>query len=195
MVKVTIDATPEELASMGLIKQEVSVKEKSKEEFDKGYAFEKYVINHFIGNNKPNKKYFEVEEWTRDIDKNRTGVEVNSNKNPDIVFIYNGKDSIAVECKFRAGFYKSKSSGQIVLKWSYPEQIDRYKNYQQKKNIPVFVVIGVGNNIEKGEVPKKMYCIPLDDAKHPELFLSYLKKYERNPDDLFYWNSKEKSLK
>lgn len=153
---------------------------------EKGYLFERYIISLFEGNNRPNKKYFEVADWTRDIDKKTTGVLVKSNQNPDLTFCYNNKNYFAIECKFRTDFTYSFEHECKVLKWSYPSQIKRYQDFQKERNIPVFIVIGVGGEPNN---PQKMYCLPLNEAKYPELFPSYLQRYERNPKKLFFWKN------
>lgn len=52
------------------------------------------------------------------------------------------------------------------------------------------MVIGVGGEPNN---PAKMYCLPLNEAKYPELFPSYLEKYEREPDKLFFWKNNKLS--
>ena len=152
----------------------------------KGDMFERYIISLFTKNNRPNKTYFTVENWTRDINKNDTGVEVISNQYPDLIMCYNRKEYFAVECKWRKGFYYSQDREGAILKWSYYDQIKRYEEFQKDKKIPVFIVIGVAGDPNN---PKKMYCLPLSKAKYPELFPSYLKDYERDPKKPFFWKN------
>ena len=145
----------------------------------KGDMFERYVIDLF------NKKYFTVENWTRDIDKNTTGVRVTSNQYPDLTLAYKRKESFAVECKWRKGFFRSERWEGAVLQWSYPDQIKRYQKFEADKGIPVFIVIGVGGEPDD---PERMYCLPLSEATYPELFPSYLRNYERDPKKPFFWD-------
>ena len=62
----------------------------------------------------------------------------------------------------------------------------RYQQFQKEKNMPVFIVIGVGGSPTS---PTTMYCLPLNEAKYPELYKSYLEKYERSPVKLFFWKN------
>ena len=173
-----------------IVEEEEQTPEVIQKNKEKGYLFERYVISLFEGNNKPNKKYFEVADWTRDIDEKTTGVRVKSNQNPDLTLCYNGKEYFAVECKYRKGFYRSQERDGAVLKWSYYDQMKRYQQFQKERNIPVFVVIGIGGEPNN---PAKMYCLPLNEAKYPELFPSYLEKYERMPNKLFFWKNNKLS--
>jgi len=148
----------------------------------KGDMFEKYVENLF------DKKYYVTEEWTSDIYNKRNGSYVESNKNPDLTIrhIPSG-DRFAVECKYRSQITNSKTFNTTCIQWSHPDQIQRYNAFQSSKHIPVFIVIGVGNDIIKNKPPKLMFCIPLNKAKYPEIFTSVLEQFERNPEKKFFW--------
>ena len=150
----------------------------------KGDMFETYVENLF------DKKYFVTEEWTSDIYNKRNGSYVESNKNPDLTIRYKPTgDRFAVECKYRSNFSLSKKSGTACIQWSHTDQIQRYNDFQYTKRIPVFIIIGIGNNIIENEHPKRMFCIPLNKAKYPEIFASVLPQFERNPQSNFYWKN------
>ena len=99
-------------------------------------------------------------------------------QHPDLTMCYKGKEYFAVEFKFRTNFFYSKDLKGNVLKWSYPNQMKRDQKNQKDKNIPMFIAIGVGSSPKH---PTKMYCILLDEAKYPELFVSQLAEYEREP--------------
>ena len=158
-----------------------SEEEKKKE---MGDDFEIYVENHF------DKRYFQTEEWTTDIYNKRNGSYVEANKKPDLVIRYKPTgERFAVECKYRSDFYHSQNINQNCVKWSYPEQIARYNQFQGKEHIPVFIVIGVGNNIRKGEEPAYMFCLPLKSAKYPEISPVLLQQFERKPGRNFYWKN------
>lgn len=160
-----------------------SEKEKNKE---KGDEFEKYVESLF------DERYFVTEEWTTDIHNKRTGSYVESNKNPDLIIRYKPTgERFAVECKYRSDFTYLERIDDNGVKWSYPEQIKRYNEFQNKENIPVFIVIGIGieSNIRNKEIPDYMFCIPLTQAKYPEIFPSILQQYERDPSRDFFWKS------
>jgi len=148
----------------------------------KGDSFEIYVHNLF------NEKYFSTEEWTSDIYNKRNGAYVESNKNPDLIIRYKPTgERFAVECKYRSDFTYSEISNIQCIQWSYPAQIKRYKEFQSSRNMPLFIVIGIGNNIIENESPKYMFCIPLNKAKYPEIFKSILPQFERDPCKKFFW--------
>jgi len=64
------------------------------------------------------------------------------------------------------------------------DQLKRYKDYFYKTKIPLFVVIGLGG---ASYDPEFMFCIPIEEAKYPELYPSILENYERNPNKNFFW--------
>lgn len=147
-----------------------------------GHQFEEYVANLFTSQG----NYFSIKEWTSDNFNKSKNIKVESNQNPDLVIQYNPtKKLFAVECKFRRGLFEnSKSQDGVALKWSYPEQIERYRKFSETRKIPVFIVIGLG---EFPDDPEFLFCIPLLEAKYPELFPSFLEKYERSPKKFFFW--------
>lgn len=157
----------------------------------KGKLFEKYIISRFDTRN-----YFSVVDWTRDICED--GICPESNCNPDIVMRYRRTgDKIALECKYRSRYYYSERYHTPTIRWARPDQIENYLSYQEMQQIPVYVVIGVGNNILRGEIPEDLYCIPLDDIKnYPEVFYSYLQRYRRpNPEKNFFWDVQRGELR
>ena len=157
----------------------------------KGKLFEKYVIGLFDTDN-----HFSVADWTRDICED--GICPESNCNPDIVMRYRKSgDKFALECKFRSRYYYSEKYHTQVIRWARPDQITNYLTYQKEQNVPVYVVIGVGNDILSGEIPKDLYCIPLNEIKHyPDVFLSFLQKYRRpDVEKKFFWDVRSKQLR
>ena len=154
----------------------------------KGKLFEKYIIGRFDTVN-----YFGVVDWTRDICED--GICPESNCNPDILMRYRRTgDKFALECKYRSRYYYSEKYHTQTIRWARPDQIENYLRYQKEQNVPVYVVIGVGNDILHGETPKELYCVPLNDIKnYPEVFASYLQKYRRpNPEKNFFWDVRNK---
>jgi hypothetical protein len=150
----------------------------------KGHKFEKYVVSLFT----KQENYFSIIEWTTDIYDKSKNIKVESNKNPDLVILYKPtKEKFAVECKFRSGPFQSDKYKEDVLKWSYPDQIRRYNTYSAKNKIPLFIVIGYGGLPDK---PEKMFCLPIQDAQYPELFLSYLENFARSPTKPFFYKNK-----
>ena len=149
--------------------------------YQKGTDFEKYVAGLFTRRS----DYFAISDWTRDNHDKSKGIYVESNTNPDLVIRYKPtNEKFAVECKYRSGFYRSQKINGPVVKWAAPDQIKRYNAYSRSNRIPVFVVVGVGGSPKK---PATMFCIPLKDAKYPEIFPSVFEKYERDPGKTFFW--------
>src|SRR5659263_379159 len=66
------------------------------------------------------------------------------------------------------------------------EQLKRYKEFSYQRRIPVFIVIGLGGNDNE---PKKMFNIPLEEAKYPALYPSVFNRFSRNPKDSFFWKN------
>lgn len=145
--------------------------------YEKGITFEKYVIGMF------SKKYFSVNDWTRDLSGKSDGVVVESDANPDLVMRYKPKDvKIAIECKFRSSLYKGE------LQWTSAKKLAGYKMYMKKSHLPTYIVVGLGGT---PDAPERMFCIPLKAAKYPSLYPSVFEKFERSPDKNFFWNGKE----
>ena len=105
-------------------------------------------------------------------------------------------DKFALECEYHSRYYYSEKYHTQTIRWARPDQIENYLRYQKEQNVPVYVVIGVGNDILHGETPKELYCVPLNDIKnYPEVFASYLQKYRRpNPEKNFFWDVRNKRL-
>lgn len=151
---------------------------------EKGDMFEQYVVDLFGRQ----KKYFAIHDWTRDVDCKQAGTYVESNQNPDLIIRYKPKDEkFAVECKWRKGLYHNKKFNEPMLGWASPEKIKRYNKYSKDNKIPVFIFIGLGGTPDD---PNTTFCIPLKEAKYPDLFPSVLEKYERQtPDKSFFWKN------
>jgi len=149
--------------------------------YQKGTDFEAYVAGLFTRRS----DYFAISDWTRDNYDKSKGIYVESNTNPDLVIRYKPtNEKFAVECKYRSGFYRSQKINGPVVKWAAPDQIRRYNAYSRSNRLPVFVAIGVGGSPKK---PATMFCIPLRDAKYPEIFPSVFEKYVRDPGRTFFW--------
>ncbi|MBI2591321.1 MAG: hypothetical protein HYW34_01440 [Candidatus Brennerbacteria bacterium] len=133
----------------------------------RGATFEGYVEN-----------LFSKQEW-RIAESNayrKLGRWVESYSNPDFVFIHRRTNKkIAVECK-----YKEKEYERIL--WAYEDQIERYQNFSQKQNIPVFVILGIGGRPKN---PKRVFLAPLSQIKYPDVKIDYLEKFERDPKKYF----------
>ena len=144
--------------------------------YEKGVAFERYVIGLF------DPKYFALHEWTRDLSGKTNGYVVESDSNPDLVLRYKPRDELfAVECKFRSSLYRGR------LSWTTQKKLMGYNAYAKKSKAPVFVVIGLSG---LPDAPDRMFCIPLLEAKYPDLYPSVFEKFERSAYAMFLWDGK-----
>jgi hypothetical protein len=147
---------------------------KEDESVEIGNDFEKYVVSLF------DNKYFSIVQWSTDITRKHNRF-VESDSGPDLIVRYIPKDEIfCVECKFRSSLFEGK------IQWSDPQQLKRYQNFAREKKLSFFVVIGYGSNPVS---PERMFCIPLKEAKYPALYPSVFEKFERSPDNKFFWKN------
>ncbi len=162
--------------------------EKTKEDdFDenkaKGDAFESFVVKHF------DKNYFTLQEWRGD--KYVDGNYPVSSHFPDLEVNFTFKnqninENFAIECKWRKTYYKNS------IEWAHNYQIKNYREYTDKLNIPVFVVIGVGGEPNK---PNEIFIIPLSKLESNTISKDELKPYKRKTvDENFFWDFKENKL-
>ena len=144
--------------------------------YEKGVAFEKYVIGLF------DPKYFALNEWTRDISGKTNGYIVESDANPDLVMRYKPSDDrIAVECKFRSFLYKG------ALHWTSAKKLNGYTAYAERTGYPTYIVVGLGG---VPDAPERMFCVPVAEAKYPVLYPSVFEKFKRTATKRFFWDGK-----
>ncbi len=146
-----------------------------------GDDFEKFVVKKF------NKDFFTIKEWAGD--KYVDGSYAETTPQPDLLMefrIQENSSRFAVECKWRKNLYKN---GII---FASREQLNRYKNYGEKNEIPVFLAIGMGG---KGISPEKLYVIPLKDIDKNYIHKSKLSRYEKDIENNFFYDYKTKKLK
>ncbi len=150
----------------------------------KGDAFEKFVVKNF------DPKYFTLQEWRSD--KYVDGIYAVSNHFPDLEVIFDFKskginEAFAIECKWRGYYYKNE------IKWAENYQINNYKEYAEKLNIPVFVVIGVGG---EPKMPEELYIVPLKEMKSNTITKSELANYKKDISDTrFFWDYEKNKLR
>lgn len=146
----------------------------------KGDAFEKYVVLKF------DTGYFTIKEWRSD--KMVNGIYAVSNHFPDLeVETKFNKETFAVECKYRSGYYQNS------IEWAQGYQLDNYQKYAAAIKIPVFIVIGVGG--QPGH-PAEIYIVPLEDAKSTVLTKDFLSPYKMEfAKKQFYWDTERKVLR
>ncbi|HLY70824.1 MAG TPA: hypothetical protein VKR53_13925 [Puia sp.] len=154
-----------------------------KKEEEKGYDFEKFIVSRF------QPEYFNILQWRSD--KFVDGRYPLSNLGPDLVFEYRSRSRtvrFAVECKWRSRFNNG------FIKWAKDHQPRNYQDFQHKENIPVFVMLGVGN---QPSLPAELYIIPLQDIplNRTVLHFDFLKHYKRyHVDKRFFLNSERMTI-
>ena len=147
----------------------------------KGQDFEKYVVNNFPT------KYYTIKEWRSD--KYSNGRYATSNQYPDleIALNYKGEEYMfAVECKWRSTF---NNDGYVY--WCNDDQLERYNNYSKDKNIPVFVILGIGGTPSE---PENVYCVPLKAMKYSNAKKDYIEGFKHDISKSFYYHLKEERL-
>lgn len=113
----------------------------------KGREFEDYVLEMFnlrVGNS------FILKEWQGD--KVLGEIYPENNRHPDFVFEYEGK-VFAVECKWR-----ERLSLNIEKDLFFADKIAIYQQFSVERNIPVFIILGVGG---EPSTPELLFNIPL----------------------------------
>ena len=143
-----------------------------------GLDFEKYIVK-LLPDDYKNLR------WTGD--KYVDGRYDESSKQPDLIFDIelNKVYSVAIECKFKMSYYKD------CLYVARKEQLDRYRQFQERNDIPIFLAIGVGGS---GAHPEELFIVPLNAIKFPVVKKSYLKKFLKKLDQKLYYYVKYKSL-
>ena len=94
--------------------------------------------------------------------------------------------NFSVECKWRQNLFKNG------IEFATEEQFERYKQFEQKQQHPVFIVIGVGG---KALSPEKLYVVPLNELAGNFIPIAKLKRYEKYMDSNFFFNPKTKELR
>lgn len=117
----------------------------------KGREFEEFVLELM---DVKNGKYM-LKEWRGD--KTMGDVFPENNSYPDLLIeAAETKRKIAIECKWR----KYLNHTTMIDLFS-PEQLITYQEFSQERDLPVFIVLGIGG--EPCE-PKDIYIIPLEKA-------------------------------
>jgi hypothetical protein len=153
----------------------LEIEKKSIESYEKGRLFEEYVIKLF------NDQHFKFKDWRKagrmafcDLPKNHC--------DPDLELIFGrGRYKFAVECKWRSEFKAG------IFQWEKKDKsLEIYRKYSRQRNIPVFIVIGVGGDPSN---PEKMYVTPLECiCSLGDICESDLMPYKRKPTHKFYYD-------
>jgi hypothetical protein len=146
----------------------------------KGDDFEKFIVQKF------SKKYYTIKEWAGD--KYIKGVYAETTTQPDLTIeLELGKrhQQFSVECKWRRDFYNDG------VEFASENQLQNYRNFQKKKEIPVFIAIGVDG---EPSAPKHLYVVPLDEIETNFIALDQLKKYWKSTKSDFFFHIKTNEL-
>ncbi len=101
-----------------------------------------------------------------------------SDNNPDITIRdLKTLDLFNVECKYRSKIYNK-------IHWAKLKHINNYIKFDQMYKNPTFIVIGLEGSASS---PERMFCLPLKNAEYTNLYISFLKSYERSPKEPFSW--------
>lgn len=144
----------------------------SLDEQKKGHVFECYVVERF------SKDYFTLLEWRSD--KYHEGRYAESNKLPDLEYRFTTSYHdfpIAIECKWRADFFKGR------IEWAKGYQLSNYRRYERERGVPVFVIVGVGGQPND---PAAVYIVPLPHIRSNVLTERDLQKYFRHGKGNFF---------
>ena len=141
------------------------------EEFLKGREFEDFVLELF---NLHEDNGFVLKEWQGD--KTLGDICPESNRHPDFVFNYQGK-GFAVECKWR------EKLPHDLCRDILPEgKVSIYNHFSIERNIPVFIVLGVGGEPSN---PELLYTIPLSEVpsvlSHTKSIVEFLRPSVESP--------------
>ena len=137
----------------------------------KGREFEDFVLELF---NLHDDNAFILKEWQGD--KTLGDICPESNRHPDFVFDYQGK-GFAVECKWR-----EKLSPNMEKDLFPADKIAIYQQFSAERNIPVFIVLGVGGEPSN---PELLYNIPLSEIpsifSHAKSIVEFLRPSVESP--------------
>ena len=150
---------------------------------EKGDLFEKWVVSKF------SREYFTLKEWRSD--KGVKGVYAEANQHPDLIFEFHlreVKKTFAVECKWRQNYYKGG------VQWTKKGQLQRYLTFSEEKEIPVFVVIGVGGSPDS---PEELFVAPLTALKFVHATAEHLDKFRKKnfKNSNFFFDADKNLLK
>lgn len=172
---VVIKDVEKRIAESGISETEIiDVNKKS------GDDFEKYIVQKF------DRKFFKIKEWAGD--KYVNGRYAQTTQHPDLLIEFKMKGQttdFAVECKWKSNFYKGG------IEFATPEQFKRYKDFESKKKVPVFIAIGVKGS---GGNPEELFVIPLNEVDSNFIPLRTLNKYKKNMGKNFYFDAELKML-
>lgn len=148
----------------------------------KGKRFEEYVVRKFQA-----EKFYNLKEWRGD--KYVDGIYPESNKYPDLELEFTMKDikrRFAIECK-----YRSYLNDDGCVQFAYPDQLQRYKNFEAENRIPVYILLGLEG---KPEYPAHLFLIPVAAIHDVFLTEDELHAYHKDINTQFYYNLMDDTL-
>ena len=147
----------------------------------KGYDFEKFVVKKF------SEKYFSIKKWRGD--KYVDGRYAEDTPEPDLLLEFKLKEDtslLAVECKWNAKLYKN--GFELSEK-----DFEKYKQYEAREKIPVFIVVGIGGTADN---PESLYLIKLSTIRYRFLKKEFLSKFEKkDKTQNFYFDNTKIELR
>ena len=144
----------------------------------KGREFEDFVLELL---NLHEDNVFVLKEWQGDKTTVSTSRPLGiicpeSNRHPDFVFDYQGK-GFAVECKWREKLPHDLSRDILP-----EEKVSIYQQFSTERNIPVYIVLGVGGEPSN---PELLYNIPLPEVpsvlSHTKSIVEFLRPSTESP--------------
>lgn len=141
-----------------------------------------------------NKLKYKILEWTPDKGFEHD-IFVQSNLNPDLILSDNSGNEFAIECKYRSTI-KSIDKVDNSVSWAEVKQVERYIDFAKKRNMPVYLALGIEGDPSK---PGQIIISPLgsiidvskkiDFRNHTEKDNGVIKSkiYVCAVDDLEYW--------
>ena len=121
--------------------------------YQMGRDFEQYVMQKLL----VKKEQFKILNQRHD-QLGPDGKPLPDNSNPDLEIEaswYEKKAVVAVECKFRSKWDDDRS-----VEWCREHNLKNYREFSKSRNIPVFVVLGIGGTPSS---PLEMFCFRLTE--------------------------------
>ncbi|MFI5457522.1 MAG: hypothetical protein ACHRXM_18930 [Isosphaerales bacterium] len=130
---------------------------------EKGIEFEKWVVAHL------HRGFYTIKEWRGD--KYVEGNYAETSSNPDLEVEFHMREirkPFAIECKWRHDYEQGEKP---YVDWASDRQIENYRGFAKARNMPVFVVIGIGGAPND---PAEVFVVPLNSLRYPKATAEYL---------------------
>ena len=154
-------------------KTKVQPKVEGNDKERKGNSFEKFIVRKF------NRRHFRINEWATDKDVDTPTIQ--------LTFTYNQESTdFSIQCNWTSNLIKE---GVNV---GSNELLEKYREFEKKKDSSVFIVFGVGG---KPKMPEQLFVVPLKEISTNFIHIDDLKKYEKIAKSNFFFDLKTKELK